>query len=88
MSNFIISLDSGTTSARAVLFETTGEVHAIEQKEFTQIYPESGWVEHDPLEILKAQASRFLAIDYRIKTTTGRYRDKHFVACSKVSGGM
>ncbi|MBM55815.1 MAG: glycerol kinase [Euryarchaeota archaeon] len=55
MSNFIISLDSGTTSARAVLFETTGEVHAIEQKEFTQIYPESGWVEHDPLEILKAQ---------------------------------
>ncbi len=55
MSNFIISLDSGTTSARAVLFDTSGEVQAIEQKEFTQIYPESGWVEHDPLEILKAQ---------------------------------
>ena len=55
MSYFIISLDSGTTSARAVLFNSAGEVEAIEQKEFTQIYPESGWVEHDPLEILEAQ---------------------------------
>ena len=55
MSYFIISLDSGTTSARAVLFNEAGEVVALEQKEFTQIYPKSGWVEHDPLEILKAQ---------------------------------
>ena len=55
MSYFIISLDSGTTSARAVLFNSAGEVEAIEQKEFTQIYPESGWVEHDPMEILEAQ---------------------------------
>lgn len=55
MSYFIISLDSGTTSARAVLFNEAGEVVALEQKEFTQIYPKPGWVEHDPLEILEAQ---------------------------------
>lgn len=55
MSYFIISIDSGTTSARAVLFNEAGEVVAIEQKEFNQIFPKSGWVEHDPLEILEAQ---------------------------------
>ncbi len=55
MSYFIISLDSGTTSARAVLFNEHGDVVSLEQKEFTQIYPKSGWVEHDPLEILEAQ---------------------------------
>ena len=44
MSYFIISLDSGTTSARAVLFDEAGEAVAIEQKEFEQIFPESGWV--------------------------------------------
>ena len=55
MSYFIISLDSGTTSARAVLFNEYGEVVSLEQKEFTQIFPKSGWVEHDPLEILEAQ---------------------------------
>ncbi len=55
MSYFIISIDSGTTSARAVLFNEDGEVVALEQKEFNQIFPKSGWVEHDPLEILEAQ---------------------------------
>ncbi len=55
MSYFIISLDSGTTSARAVLFDEAGEAVAIEQKEVEQIFPESGWVEHDPMEILEAQ---------------------------------
>ena len=55
MSYFIISLDSGTTSTRAVLFNESGSVEAIEQREFSQIYPKPGWVEHDPLEILEAQ---------------------------------
>lgn len=52
---FIIALDQGTTSSRAVLFNTDGELLAIEQKEFTQIFPRSGWVEHDPEEIWKTQ---------------------------------
>lgn len=55
MSYFIISLDSGTTSTRAILFNESGSVEAIEQREFSQIYPKPGWVEHNPLEILEAQ---------------------------------
>lgn len=56
MSNqFIIALDQGTTSSRAVLFNHSGEIVAITQYEFTQIFPKSGWVEHDPKEILATQ---------------------------------
>ncbi len=52
---YIIALDQGTTSSRAVLFNELGEIKGIAQKEFTQIFPQSGWVEHDPQEILKTQ---------------------------------
>ncbi len=52
---YIISLDQGTTSSRAVLFDEKGAIVAIAQKEFEQIFPESGWVEHDPKEILSSQ---------------------------------
>ena len=56
MSNrYIIALDQGTTSSRAVLFNGSGDIVAITQQEFTQIFPESGWVEHDPKEILNTQ---------------------------------
>ncbi len=52
---YIIALDQGTTSSRAVLFDTSGELLGIEQKEFTQIFPQAGWVEHDPEEIWETQ---------------------------------
>ena len=52
---YIIALDQGTTSSRAVLFDEGGEIVAIEQQEFTQIFPKPGWVEHDPQEILDSQ---------------------------------
>lgn len=52
---FILSLDQGTTSSRAILFNHRGEIVEIAQKEFTQIYPKSGWVEHDPQEIWSTQ---------------------------------
>lgn len=56
MSNqFIIALDQGTTSSRAVLFNSAGSIVAITQQEFTQIFPKPGWVEHDPVEILTSQ---------------------------------
>ena len=55
MSNYILSLDQGTTSSRAILFNRAGQIKKCEQKEFTQIFPESGWVEHDPLEIWSSQ---------------------------------
>ena len=52
---YILALDSGTTSARAILFDRDGSPRAVAQKEFAQHYPKPGWVEHDPLEIWSAQ---------------------------------
>lgn len=57
MSKYIMSLDQGTTSSRAIIFNHNGEIVAIAQKEFTQIYPQAGWVEHNPLEIWSTQLS-------------------------------
>lgn len=52
---YIMSLDQGTTSSRCILFDSTGQVKSIAQKEFTQIYPKPSWVEHDPVEIWSSQ---------------------------------
>jgi len=54
---FILSLDQGTTSSRAILFDEEGGIAAIAQHEFQQFYPQQGWVEHDPTEILTSQMS-------------------------------
>jgi len=56
MARYILALDQGTTSSRAILFDHGGNVVALSQKEFRQIFPEPGRVEHDPLEIWSAQA--------------------------------
>jgi glycerol kinase len=53
--DFILALDQGTTSSRAILFNTSGQIHAVAQKEFQQIFPQPGWVEHDPREIWTSQ---------------------------------
>ncbi len=55
MKKFILALDQGTTSSRAILFDARGAVKAIAQEEFTQIYPKPGWVEHNPGEIWESQ---------------------------------
>lgn len=55
MSKYIIALDQGTTSSRAVLFDEKGRIKGIAQQEFQQFFPQSGWVEHDPEEIWKTQ---------------------------------
>ena len=52
---FILSLDQGTTSSRAILFDHNGQIAGIAQREFVQIYPEPGWVEHDPMTIWSVQ---------------------------------
>lgn len=57
MADYILSLDQGTTSSRAIVFDRRGSIVAIAQKEFEQIYPKPGWVEHDPLEIWSTQAA-------------------------------
>ena len=55
MEKYILSLDQGTTSSRAVVFDKKGNIVAKSQREFNQIYPNTGWVEHDPMEILYSQ---------------------------------
>ena len=53
--SLILALDQGTTSSRAILFDKQGSIHGVAQQEFRQIYPQAGWVEHDPLEIWSSQ---------------------------------
>ena len=55
MKNCVLTLDAGTTSSRAILFDKKGRQIAVAQKEFTQIFPDKGWVEHNPLEIWETQ---------------------------------
>lgn len=57
MAKYIMALDQGTTSSRCILFDADGQIVSLAQKEFTQIYPKAGWVEHDPLEIWSSQMS-------------------------------
>ena len=54
---YILALDQGTTSSRAILFDEAGTIAAMAQHEFQQFYPRAGWVEHDPTEILTSQLS-------------------------------
>lgn len=53
--SYILSLDQGTTSSRAIVFDEHGHVRSVAQKEFEQIFPRPGWVEHDPMEIWSSQ---------------------------------
>ena len=55
MSQYILALDQGTTSSRAIVFDHAGQMVGMAQKEFTQIFPQPGWVEHDPAEIWSTQ---------------------------------
>src|SRR5664279_907495 len=54
---YVLALDQGTTSSRAILFDAVGAIAAVAQHEFEQFYPQPGWVEHDPMEILTSQLS-------------------------------
>ena len=62
MKKYILSLDSGTTSSRAILFDRKGKQIAMAQQEFTQIFPKKGWVEHDPQEIWDTQRNAVTAV--------------------------
>lgn len=57
MEKYILSLDQGTSSSRAIVFDHKGQIRSMAQREFTQIFPRSGWVEHNPHEIWSSQAS-------------------------------
>ncbi len=62
MEKYVMSLDQGTTSSRAILFNQNREIVQVSQKEFTQIYPKAGWVEHDPEEIWSTQKEVMLDV--------------------------
>lgn len=55
MHTYVIALDQGTTSSRAVLFDENAHIVAMKSYEFEQLYPQPGWVEHDPTAILNTQ---------------------------------
>ena len=57
MEKYILALDQGTSSSRAIVFDRHGQTKAVSQKEFTQIFPKPGWVEHNPMEIWSSQAA-------------------------------
>jgi len=69
MGKYILSLDQGTTSSRAILFDHEQNIISAQQKEFSQIYPAEGWVEHDPMEIFSTQCS--VMTDLLARTKTG-----------------
>ena len=71
MAELIMALDQGTTSSRCILFDKKGNIKSIAQKEFTQIYPQPGWVEHDPMEIWASQ----LAVTIQAKAQIGSSDD-------------
>ena len=54
---YVLALDQGTTSSRAIVFDHDGVIRSVSQKEFTQYFPKPGWVEHDPMEIWSSEAS-------------------------------
>ena len=57
MAKYVMALDAGTTSNRCILFNAKGDMCAVAQKEFTQYFPQPGWVEHDASEIWQTQLS-------------------------------
>ena len=57
MKKYVIALDQGTTSSRCILFDKAQNIIAMSQREYTQIYPKPGWVEHNPMEIYSSQYS-------------------------------
>ena len=59
---YIVALDQGTTSSRAVVMDHDANIISVSQREFEQIYPKPGWVEHDPMEIWATQSSTLVEV--------------------------
>ena len=73
MGTYLLSLDQGTTSSRAILFDREQNILGVSQKEFTQCYPRDGWVEHDAMEIWSTQ----YAVMMEVIAQTGISRQGH-----------
>ena len=66
MAKYLMALDQGTTSSRCILFEKNGKIHSMAQKEFSQIYPQPGWVEHDPSRRTLRQSALRISVKRRL----------------------
>ena len=55
VNQYVMALDAGTTSSRCILFDRSGQICSVSQREFEQIYPHPGWVEHNPMDIWSSQ---------------------------------
>ncbi|HSZ55702.1 MAG TPA: glycerol kinase GlpK [Tepidisphaeraceae bacterium] len=69
--SLMLALDQGTTSSRAILFDESGSIRQVAQKEFRQIFPQAGWVEHDPMEIWESQHAVALEVLHRAGASAG-----------------
>jgi glycerol kinase len=69
MNKYIMALDQGTSSSRCILYDKNGEIVSVAQKEFTQLYPNPGWVEHDAMEIWSTQAGVAQEAMYKINAS-------------------
>ena len=74
---YLLALDQGTTSSRALVVDHDGKVVAVAQKEFTQIFPQPGWVEHDPKEIWASQIGVASGSQSRRRLGQRCRRDRH-----------
>jgi len=71
VAEYVLSLDQGTTSSRAIIFDKQGNAFAKGQLEYPQIYPKAGWVEHDPMDILYSQLNAVTQVLKRAKRVEG-----------------
>src|SRR5690554_6685937 len=84
---YLLALDQGTSSSRSIVFNERGDIVALAQREFTQIFPQPGWVEHDPLEIWQTQldtAREALTRDRKsTRLNSSHVRNTYAVFCLK-----
>ena len=78
--DYVLALDQGTTSSRAILFDSRGTMCHMAQKEVPQHFPKSGWVEHDPRDIWRSQLDVALEVLGRVDTGSSRVSRASFIA--------
>ena len=82
---YILALDQGTTSSRAILFDHSGTIRGVAQREFRQIFPQPGWVEHDPEEIWSSGKAPRSNFEDRMEVKFNKIVEQHASRCVAAS---